>query len=70
MRRKILVKAITKVAALTMRGSCILIAYISVGVFIFFPGEVSMIPHLLLFYFLNDRQQSKPKSHFTCINTQ
>lgn len=58
-------------AALTMRCSCILIAYISVGVFSFFsPGKVSMIPHLLLFYFLNDRQQSKPKSHFTCVNTQ
>lgn len=60
----------TKRAALIMRGSCILIAYISVWIFIFSPSEVSMIPHLLLFYFLNDRQQSKPKSHFTCIKTQ
>lgn len=50
--------------------SCILIAYISVGVFIFFSGKVSMISLLLLFYFPKDRQQSKPKSHFTCINTQ
>lgn len=45
--------------------------HISVKIFIyFFPGKISMISHLLLFYFLNDRQQSKPKSHFTCINTQ
>lgn len=43
--------------------------------FFLFPSpsnEVAMIPRrrLLLFYFLSDRQQSKPKSHFTCINTQ
>lgn len=41
----------------------------SSGGIYFFPGEVSMIPHLL-FYFLNGRQHSKPKSYFTCINTE
>lgn len=65
MRRKKSSQDLTKVAALTMRGSCILIAYISVGVFIFFPqrGIYDTPPPPLLFSERQTAVQAKKPFH-------